>query len=141
MRDKKGFIVYGTLEEQLAFLTDEQVGQLFRGLFVHFRGEEPVLKDLMVKMVYTGVRGVMDRDREKWEKVRRVRQEAGRRGGLASGKSRSAAAAAKRAEEAESEGTEAEKVQPEKSEVEKAEPETVRSEETEPETAKEPVAS
>ena len=41
--EKRGFLVYATLEEQLAFLTDEQVGQLFRAMFVHFRGEEPVL--------------------------------------------------------------------------------------------------
>lgn len=92
MKNKKGFVVYGTLEEQLAFLTDEQAGQLFRAMFVHYRGEEPVLEDLMVRMVYTGVRGAMDRDLEKWERVRRYRQEAGRKGGLASGKSRSAAA-------------------------------------------------
>lgn len=88
MKDKRGFIVYGNLEEQLAFLNDEQVGQLFRAMFVHFRGDEPVLTDLMVRMVYAGVKGVMDVDREKWERVRRVRQEAGRRGGLASGESR-----------------------------------------------------
>lgn len=79
--EKRGFIVYATLEEQLAFLTDEQVGQLFRAMFVHFRGEEPVLEDLMVAMTYTGVKNIMDLDREKWERVREARREAGRKGG------------------------------------------------------------
>lgn len=86
--EKRGFIVYATLEEQLAFLTDEQVGQLFRAMFVHFRGEEPVLEDLMVAMTYTGVKNIMDLDREKWERTREARQAAGRKGGLASGERR-----------------------------------------------------
>lgn len=81
--EKRGFIVYATLEEQLAFLTDEQVGQLFRAMFVHFRGEEPVLEDMMVAMTYTGVKNIMDLDREKWERVREARREAGRKGGYA----------------------------------------------------------
>jgi hypothetical protein len=81
--EKRGFLVYATLEEQLAFLTDEQVGQLFRAMFVHFRGEEPVLEDLIVRMTYTGVKNIMDIDREKWERVRAARQEAGRKGGFA----------------------------------------------------------
>lgn len=88
--EKRGFIVYATLEEQLAFLTDEQVGQLFRAMFVHFRGEEPVLEDIMVRMTYTGVKSIMDLDREKWERVREARQKAGRLGGLASGEARRA---------------------------------------------------
>lgn len=86
--EKRGFIVYATLEEQLAFLSDAQVGQLFRAMFVHFRGEEPVLEDLMVRMTYTGVRTIMDLDREKWERVREARRKAGRLGGIASGESR-----------------------------------------------------
>ncbi len=86
--EKRGFVVYGSLEDQLNFLTDAQAGQLFRAMFVHFRGEEPVIEDVMVNMVYTGVRTIMDIDREKWEKTREARREAGRKGGLVSGEVR-----------------------------------------------------
>lgn len=80
--EKRGFIVYATLEDQLAFLSDEQVGKLFRAMFVHFRGEEPVLEDTVVRVTYAGVRSIMDLDREKWERTREARREAGRRGGM-----------------------------------------------------------
>ena len=89
MADKTSFIVYGEIEETLDELTDEQVAKLFRGM-VHYAntGEDPGFKGIL-KVAFIPIKQRMDRNDTKWAETKAKRAEAGRRGGLKSGITRS----------------------------------------------------
>lgn len=86
--DKKSFVVYCDIEENLDRMTDEEVGLLFRSM-VHYSntGEEPELDRLMT-FIFTPIRQQMDRDREKWNGIKESRSRAGKKGGEKSAKAR-----------------------------------------------------
>lgn len=79
----QSFIVYAELERQIDRLTDEQVGQLFRAMFLYNRQVEPTFSDPVVGLAFDFVRPVMDKNREKWEQTKLKRAEAGRKSGEA----------------------------------------------------------
>ncbi|MCD8190041.1 MAG: DnaD domain protein [Clostridiales bacterium] len=77
----KGFMIYGDLEQQVASLTDAQVGQLLRAMFEFNRGVEPSPADPLVGLAFGFVRGNMERDRAKYEATCEKRKAAGAKGG------------------------------------------------------------
>ena len=85
---KDSFVVYTSIKEILDDLDDKQVASLFRGM-VDYRitGKVPKFTGPL-KYIFIPIRQQMDRDREKWERTRASRAESGRKGGIASGKSR-----------------------------------------------------
>lgn len=97
---KKSFVVYMDIEEITDDLTDEQVGQLFRGMIAYQKtGKEPKFKGVL-KYIFIPIRQQMDRDSEKWESTREKRAVAGRQGGIRSGQVRKAKSAKIEANEA-----------------------------------------
>lgn len=66
--DQKGFIVYGDIGAVVDELSDEQAGQLFRGMIEYFaEGKEPEFTGVL-KFVFIPIKQQMDRDSEKYDK-------------------------------------------------------------------------
>jgi hypothetical protein len=88
---KDSFVVYTDIKEIIDELDDKQVATLFRSM-VEFRitGKAPKLTGTL-KYIFIPIRQQMERDKEKWEQTRAARAESGRKGGIASGKSRNKA--------------------------------------------------
>ena len=78
--ESKGFVVYGDIEAVLNELTDDQVGQLFRGMVsYHNTGKAPELSGIL-KFVFIPIRQQMDRNVEKYtEKSEKMRENARKR--------------------------------------------------------------
>jgi len=80
--EKISFVLYGSYEEQVNMLTDEQAGKLFKGVFKYVRTGEKQNNDPMVKLMLSVIGHQLDIDAQKYaEKIER-RKEAGRKGGL-----------------------------------------------------------
>jgi uncharacterized phage protein (TIGR02220 family) len=79
---KKSFLVYGEdLKEILDDLTDEQVGQLFRGMVsYHNTGVDPHFTGAL-KYVFIPIRQQMDRDKDRYEQKCEKNRANGRLGG------------------------------------------------------------
>ena len=66
-KDQKGFVVYGDIKAVISELTDEQTGQLFRGMVAYFtEGKAPKFSGVL-KYVFIPIRQQMDRDKEKYD--------------------------------------------------------------------------
>jgi hypothetical protein len=80
---RKSFILYCDNHEVIKDLTNEEKGQLLDAIFVY--SATNVVLDLspVVKIAFGFIKQALDRDHKKWEEERRLRQESGRRGGLA----------------------------------------------------------
>ena len=67
-KDQKGFIVYGDTKPLADELTDEQLGQLFRGMLNYFvEGKAPKFTGVL-KFAFIPLKQQMDRDAEKYDK-------------------------------------------------------------------------
>lgn len=65
--EQKGFIVYGDNEEVFDRLSDEEAGQLLKGMVKYFNsGEEPSFSGVL-EFVFIPIKQQMDRDSEKYE--------------------------------------------------------------------------
>lgn len=83
--DKRSFIVYSDIKENLDDMTDTEVATLFRAMVDYsLTGEEPEL-DRFLKHIFMPVRRQMDRDREKWTGIKEARSRAGKLGGAKKG--------------------------------------------------------
>ena len=66
MKEQKSFLVYGDIEPVIDELSDEQAGQLFRGMVKYFKtGETPDFTGVL-KFVFIPIQQQMDRDLEKY---------------------------------------------------------------------------
>ena len=66
MKEQKSFLVYGDIEPVIDELSDEQAGQLFRGMVKYFKtGETPDFTGIL-KFVFIPIQQQMDRDLEKY---------------------------------------------------------------------------
>lgn len=66
MKEQKSFLVYGDIEPVIDELSDEQAGQLFRGMVKYFKtGETPNFTGVL-KFVFIPIQQQMDRDLEKY---------------------------------------------------------------------------
>lgn len=85
---KNSFVIYTDIKETLDALSDADVAALFRGMVDYqVTGEAPDFSGVL-KVAFIPIRQQMDRDAEKWEKIRETRVVSGRLGGIASGESR-----------------------------------------------------
>ena len=81
-QNKRSFVLYGDMEQHISLLTDDQAGQLLKGLFSYSNtGETPTFQDGIVTMAFSFVRAQLDRDSAKYEETCRRRSEAGKQGG------------------------------------------------------------
>lgn len=83
MTDKKSFILYHDMWWQLSHLTDEELGQVTRAIFVYSQEWQIIELPRMLKIVFEGIRCSIDRSSNQWTKERIKRAEAGRLWGLA----------------------------------------------------------
>ena len=75
MENKKAFLLYLDYEDNLKELTDEELGQLLRAIFKYERTrEEPQNLGLLVKVAFGFIKGNLNRDREKYDKLLIVEQ-------------------------------------------------------------------
>lgn len=65
-KEQKGFIVYGDVGAVVNELTDEQTGQLFKGMVGYFAEGKPPKFDGVLKYVWIPIKQQMDRDSEKY---------------------------------------------------------------------------
>ena len=79
MADYKSFILYAEQKEVIDSLTDEQAGQLFKGIFNYVNGED-VEFDGMLKVAFIPIKQQIDRNKEKWNDVKEKRSKAGKIG-------------------------------------------------------------
>lgn len=80
--DKKSFVLYTKNAEQISMLTDEQAGQLIKGIFLYAENNiVPDFDDIAVKITFSFIKQYLDQDQKKWEEIREKRVEAGRKGG------------------------------------------------------------
>lgn len=80
--ERNSFIVYYELEEQTKSLTDEQLGKLFRGMFVYQKqGKKPVFDDERVQISFEFVKTYLDINDQKYKERCRINAENGKKGG------------------------------------------------------------
>ncbi len=85
---KKSFILYENYWKQIQLLDFEQCGRLFKAIFAHECGKELPKLDAITQMLYSVISDQLDRERDKYEAVSKKRAEAGRKGGIESGRVR-----------------------------------------------------
>lgn len=82
MADKKSFVIRHENTEQFDMLDDGQLGQIFRAMYrFSVNGTEPELDDPMLKMLWSVIRGQLERDAEKYAETCKKRSESGQKGG------------------------------------------------------------
>ena len=79
-KERKGFVVYGDIQEVVKRLSDEEAGQLLKGMLNYFvDGKDPKF-DGVLEFVFIPIKQQMDRDAEKYtEKCEKMRENAQKR--------------------------------------------------------------
>ena len=80
MERHDSFILFTNVSEVLAPLNLEQKGELFQAILDYENGKEPMITDPMVNLAFIPIRQGLDVTDAKWEKERKARSEAGKRG-------------------------------------------------------------
>ncbi len=88
--NKNSFIIYTDWKQDFEFLTNEEAGKLIKHLLQFASDENPTLEneDRLLQFAAQKMKAVMKKDLKKYESVVKQRIEAGKKGGLNSGKSR-----------------------------------------------------
>lgn len=96
--DKKTIIIYSDWQSIFQQLEDDEAGKLIKHFFSYVNDENPNLEDRLLRMAFEPMKLQLKRDLSKWEETKKKRSEAGKIGGINSGKTR--AKEAKEANEA-----------------------------------------
>ena len=80
--EKISFILYGSYEEQLNMLTDEQAGKWIKAIYTYVRTGEKHSDDPLVAMLLSVAGHQLDIDARKYAEKKERLKEAGRKGGL-----------------------------------------------------------
>ena len=80
--EKMSFILYGSYEEQLNMLTDEQAGKWIKAIYTYVRTGEKHSEDPLVAMLLSVAGHQLDIDARKYAEKKERLKEAGRKGGL-----------------------------------------------------------
>lgn len=64
---KKRFYVYGSWEEQFEILTTEEKATMLMNLFKYQRGIEPILDTTGLKLVWAGMKFLLEQDEAKYQ--------------------------------------------------------------------------
>ena len=86
--EKKSFVMYTSYEEPINMLSDEQAGQLMKGVFTYVRTGEKISTDPMVTMLLSIIANQLDLDSRKYAESRERRIAAARKAGRASAEKR-----------------------------------------------------
>ncbi len=100
---KRSFILYTDYEELFARLGAEECGNLMFALFARMRGGEHPKLGEAAEMLFAVISAQLDRDGKRYDETCKKRAEAGKLGGIVSGKVRKASCKANEANEAENE--------------------------------------
>lgn len=87
--NKKSFVLYADLIITLEHLTNEEKGILFNHLLLYVNDMNPVLEDRLLLTAWRPIETQLKRDLEKYKEVKKKRSEAGKKGGINSGHTRS----------------------------------------------------
>lgn len=86
--NKKSFILYCDLIHTVEKMPDDKAGKLMKHLLRYVNDMNPECDDMVVDVVFEGIKQQLKRDLKHWEEIRLVKSETGRIGGLKSGESR-----------------------------------------------------
>lgn len=86
---KGSFILYHNYARYFKKLNFEQCGRLIMAIFAHECGGEAPELDMVTDLLYTVISDQLERDGKTYEEICMKRAEAGKKGGIASGKARS----------------------------------------------------
>lgn len=88
--NKNSFIIYTDWKQDFEFLTDAEAGKLIKHLLQFASDENPSLEneDRLLQFAAQKMKALMKKDLKKYEAVVQKRAEAGKKGGVNSGKSR-----------------------------------------------------
>ena len=83
MNNKNSFVAYTDWSDYFEDLTDEELGQLTKALFLYAsEGEEPSFTGAQ-RVIFRMMKNCLDRDAEKWRETCRKRSESGTKGAYA----------------------------------------------------------
>jgi len=68
MENKKRFYVYASWEEQFELLTTEEKATMLMNLFKYAKGEEPILDTTGLKLVWAGMKFLLEKDNTEYQK-------------------------------------------------------------------------
>ena len=81
---RKGLMIYYDMLEQFELLSKEELGELIFAIMRYSRdGDEPEIENPAVKMIFSFMKRFDDSDRERYERIREQRREAGIKSGEA----------------------------------------------------------
>jgi hypothetical protein len=99
-KDKRSFILYSDIHHTVKKLTDDQAGKLFKVILSYVNDENPVIKDVLLDLVFEPIKQSLKRDLKRYKDIVDKRIEAGKIGGVKSGEKRRKKIEAKEAKEA-----------------------------------------
>ena len=88
-KNKKAALLYCDLIYTVGPLTDEEAGRLFKHFLAYINDLDPTPSDRLTSLLFEPIKQTLKRDLQKWEITSNSRSESGRKGGEASGRSRS----------------------------------------------------
>lgn len=88
--EKKAFVAYVDWESQFDLLSDEEAGKLIKHIFSYVNDRNPEFdkSERLLLMAFEPIKKQLKRDLKKYEAIKKKRQEAGKKGGIKSGESR-----------------------------------------------------
>lgn len=87
-QNKKSFILYADQKTIFDSLSDKEAGVLIKHIYSYVNDENPKAVTKLLKVAFEPIKQQLKRDLKDWEEKKAKRAEAGREGGLASGKAR-----------------------------------------------------
>lgn len=88
--NKNTFVFYAEWKQDFEFLTDAEAGKLIKHLLQYVNDENPEFEneDRLLQFAAQKIKNVLKKDLKKYQEVCKKRSEAGKKGGVTSGKSR-----------------------------------------------------
>jgi hypothetical protein len=88
--NKNTFVFYAEWKQDFEFLTNDEAGKLIKHLLQYVNDENPEFEneDRLLQFAAQKLKNVLKKDLKKYEEVCKKRSEAGKKGGVTSGKSR-----------------------------------------------------
>lgn len=77
--DKKSFILYADLIDNIDHLTNEEKGILFTHLLYYVNDKNPVLEDRLILTAWKPIERQLKRDLKKFEEIKSKRSDAGKK--------------------------------------------------------------
>ena len=79
--NKDSFILYCKYIHQIEKISDEQAGKLFKHILRYVNDLNPVIDDLIIDLLFEGIKQDLKNDLKKWEATCKRNQENGSKGG------------------------------------------------------------